>query len=83
MKAILTLLLLSICLAAQAIPLPESVRLELKKADIPPDSIAVEVRETGKTSALISHNAQRAMNPASTMICVPDTRWCISSSSTI
>ena len=67
MKAILSVLLLSICLAAQAIPLPEPVRLELEKAGIPLDSVAVEVREAGKSPALISHNAQRAMNPASTM----------------
>lgn len=52
---------------AQADPLPESVILELKKANIPPDSIAIEICEAGKSSPLISLNADMAMNPASTM----------------
>ena len=54
-------------LAASATELPASVLLELKKANIPVESVAVELREAGKTSALISLNADRAMNPASTM----------------
>lgn len=57
------------CLAAnvQAASLPATVAQELKKAHIPRSSIAVEVREVGKHSPLISINAQRPMNPASTM----------------
>ncbi|MFA6920492.1 MAG: D-alanyl-D-alanine carboxypeptidase/D-alanyl-D-alanine-endopeptidase [Gallionella sp.] len=67
MKAILTVLLLVLGFNTQATPLPESVVRELQKASIPTDAIAIEVRELGKSSPLISHNAHLAMNPASTM----------------
>lgn len=66
MKALLGCLLL-FSLGAQALPLPASVKTELNSAGIPLDSVAIEVRELGKPSPLISHNAQIAMNPASTM----------------
>jgi len=61
--------LLSFCCLASihATPLPESVRQELKKANIPQSGIAVEVLEVGRSAPLISINAQQAMNPASTM----------------
>ena len=54
-------------LNAHATPLPEAVRQELRKANIPIDAVAIEVREAGKLSPLISLNARLAMNPASTM----------------
>ena len=47
--------------------LPASVNQELKKAGIPQSAISVEVREVGKHAPLIKINAQRPMNPASTM----------------
>ena len=52
---------------AEAASLPASILLALKKAHIPTDAVGIEVREAGKTSPLISLNARRAMNPASTM----------------
>lgn len=67
MRTILSLFIFSFILNAQAAQLPDSVRLELKKAGIPIDAVAIEVREAGKSRPLISLNADRAMNPASTM----------------
>jgi D-alanyl-D-alanine carboxypeptidase/D-alanyl-D-alanine-endopeptidase (penicillin-binding protein 4) len=67
MKRISALILFCIAISTQAEPLPSAVIQELKKADIPRSGIAVEVREVGKHSSLISINAQRAMNPASVM----------------
>ncbi len=65
--ALLLCILLSSVLNANAIPLPDSVRTELEKANIPLNAVAVEVREAGKPRPLISLNATQAMNPASTM----------------
>ncbi len=61
--------LLALCLIAeaQAASLPESVRLELAKVNIPQSSVSVEVIEAGKHVPLVDINARRAMNPASTM----------------
>ena len=61
--------LLALCLIANAnsAPLPEAVRQELRKANIPQSSIAVEVIEVGKQKPLIDINVRRAMSPASTM----------------
>jgi D-alanyl-D-alanine carboxypeptidase/D-alanyl-D-alanine-endopeptidase (penicillin-binding protein 4) len=61
--------LLALCLIANAnsAPLPEAVRQELRKANIPQSAIAVEVIEVGKQVPLIDINARRAMSPASTM----------------
>jgi D-alanyl-D-alanine carboxypeptidase/D-alanyl-D-alanine-endopeptidase (penicillin-binding protein 4) len=52
---------------ACAVPLPASVTEALKTANIPLDAVAIDIRETGKATALISLNARHAMNPASTM----------------
>ncbi|BCK86391.1 D-alanyl-D-alanine carboxypeptidase DacC [Sideroxyarcus emersonii] len=67
MKFLHTAFLLCCAAATQAAPLPATVRQELKKAHIPASGIAVEVREAGRHKPLISINAQRPMNPASTM----------------
>jgi D-alanyl-D-alanine carboxypeptidase/D-alanyl-D-alanine-endopeptidase (penicillin-binding protein 4) len=68
MRVIYTpLLVLCLMVHAQAASLPESVRQELRNANIPQSSIAVEVIEVGKHVPLININSQRAMNPASTM----------------
>jgi D-alanyl-D-alanine carboxypeptidase/D-alanyl-D-alanine-endopeptidase (penicillin-binding protein 4) len=58
-----------LCLAASvhAAALPESVSQELRQVNIPQSAIAIEVREAGKRSPLLSINSRRAMNPASTM----------------
>jgi D-alanyl-D-alanine carboxypeptidase/D-alanyl-D-alanine-endopeptidase (penicillin-binding protein 4) len=48
-------------------PLPAAFQDVLKRAQIPNDSVAVVVKEVGAKDALISHNALRAMNPASVM----------------
>ena len=47
--------------------LPETVNAALKLAHIPLSSVAVVVREENADAPLISLNAERAMNPASTM----------------
>jgi D-alanyl-D-alanine carboxypeptidase/D-alanyl-D-alanine-endopeptidase (penicillin-binding protein 4) len=52
---------------AHALGLPKEVRVALKQAQIPQSSVSVEVREVDSRSPLISINAKRAMNPASTM----------------
>ncbi len=67
MKLLATLLALFALTAAQAAPLPAAVRQGLKDAGIPLTSIAVEVREVGKHTPIISINGKRPMNPASTM----------------
>ena len=51
----------------QAIPLPLEVSTALKQAHIPQSSVGIEVREINSRVPLLSVNAQRAMNPASTM----------------
>jgi D-alanyl-D-alanine carboxypeptidase/D-alanyl-D-alanine-endopeptidase (penicillin-binding protein 4) len=63
----LLFLLLLIAPGTHAVPLPATVKRELKLAHIPESGIAVEVREIGKRAPLIHLNAERAMNPASTM----------------
>ncbi|MDD4912756.1 MAG: D-alanyl-D-alanine carboxypeptidase/D-alanyl-D-alanine-endopeptidase [Sideroxydans sp.] len=67
MKFLYTALLLLCATQLQAAHLPHSALTELKKIGIPQDAIGVEVREVGKSRALIEINSQRAMNPASTM----------------
>ena len=52
---------------AYATTLPPSVVKALQQAHIPLDSIGVEVREVSSRRPLISLNAKKPMNPASTM----------------
>lgn len=52
---------------AHAVALPSSVMQSLKEAGIPLAGVAIEVREAGARRPLISLNATRPMNPASTM----------------
>jgi D-alanyl-D-alanine carboxypeptidase/D-alanyl-D-alanine-endopeptidase (penicillin-binding protein 4) len=61
------LLFLSLIADAGAIALPGQVSDALNQAHIPQNSIGIEVREINGGAPLISINAQRAMNPASTM----------------
>jgi len=60
---------LALCFATSmfAAALPASVKAELKKADIPQSGVAILVQEISKDKPLIRHNAEQAMNPASTM----------------
>ena len=52
---------------AVAAVLPEPVSEALKRAHIPLSSVGIVVQETGESTPIISLNAERAMNPASTM----------------
>ncbi len=47
--------------------LPWPMLRELHKAGVPAAAVAVEVREIGAKRPLVYHQAQKAMNPASTM----------------
>ncbi len=67
MRLLACLVALCFFVSAHAAPLPSTVKQALKKAGIPQNAIAIEVREAGKHPPLISINAQRAMNPASTL----------------
>jgi serine-type D-Ala-D-Ala carboxypeptidase/endopeptidase (penicillin-binding protein 4) len=53
--------------SAHAAGLPQSVRVALQKAQIPLGAVGIEVRAPGSHKPLISVNALRPMNPASTM----------------
>jgi D-alanyl-D-alanine carboxypeptidase/D-alanyl-D-alanine-endopeptidase (penicillin-binding protein 4) len=67
MRLFFSLLLLGIfCGEAQA-ALPTTVKRELKQAGIPQEAIAVVVQEIATRKSLLSMNAERSMNPASTM----------------
>jgi D-alanyl-D-alanine carboxypeptidase/D-alanyl-D-alanine-endopeptidase (penicillin-binding protein 4) len=64
---IFTVLLIGVlCGEAQA-ALPVSVKRELKQAGIPQEAIAVVVQEAATGKSLLRMNAERSMNPASTM----------------
>jgi D-alanyl-D-alanine carboxypeptidase/D-alanyl-D-alanine-endopeptidase (penicillin-binding protein 4) len=52
---------------AVAADLPEPVSEALKRAHIPLSSVGIVVQETHEPAPIISLNAERAMNPASTM----------------
>ena len=67
MKHLYAALLFCLVADVHAAPLPTTVREALKIANIPQSGVGVEVREIGKHAPFISINAQRAMNPASTM----------------
>ena len=55
------------CGAVHATTLPEPVSAALKHAHIPPSSVAIVVQEAHEGQPIISLNAERPMNPASTM----------------
>ena len=60
-------LLCLITTRAVASTLPEPVSEALKRAHIPLSSVSIVVQETGAPKPLVSLNADRAINPASTM----------------
>src|SRR5512135_3057948 len=53
--------------AHAAAALPPSVTAALHKAHIPLSAVGIEVREASSRKPLVSVNADRSMNPASTM----------------
>ena len=61
------LLIAGLVNCACAAPLPSRVLDALKQARIPLSSVGIEVREVGAHAPLININAQKSMNPASTM----------------
>ena len=61
----LALLLAAGCAGAQ--PLPHSVELALKRAQVPPSAVSAYVQDVDEAGPLLAHNATRPMNPASTM----------------
>lgn len=69
MGYLFSLLFLGLCLSGQAVSaaLPKSVRDALKHANIPLSSVGIVVQRTDARSPLLTKNASRAMNPASTM----------------
>lgn len=82
---ILSVVSLSIISLISHAGLPVSVASELKKVGIPQDNVAVFVQPVDANSPSISHNASKALNPASVMKLVttysalealtPDYRW--------
>jgi len=63
----LLLIFLLAATLASAQPLPPPVELALKHAHIPLSGVAAYVRGVDSAGPLLSHNAAKAMNPASTM----------------
>ena len=69
MRNMFIALLFGLCLPGQvaAATLPKPVLDALKRANIPLSSVGVVVQQTDARTSLLSHNAGREMNPASTM----------------
>ena len=69
MKRLITALIITLCLIHQAVAasVPKAVRDELGRANIPLSSVGIVVQKADADTPLISQNAERAMNPASTM----------------
>ncbi|MBT9538352.1 D-alanyl-D-alanine carboxypeptidase/D-alanyl-D-alanine-endopeptidase [Thiobacillus sp.] len=61
------LLLAHLAMAARAAELPAAFTDALRQAGIPLDHVAVVVQPLDAATALVSHNADAAMNPASVM----------------
>jgi D-alanyl-D-alanine carboxypeptidase/D-alanyl-D-alanine-endopeptidase (penicillin-binding protein 4) len=66
-SACLALLLASGFACAQPALLPAPLREALLSAGVPPSAVGVYIHELGATRPVLEHNANRAMNPASTM----------------
>jgi D-alanyl-D-alanine carboxypeptidase/D-alanyl-D-alanine-endopeptidase (penicillin-binding protein 4) len=69
MRLLLFSLFLSCLMMTRAVaaPLPEPVRAALRHAHIPLSGVSVLVQQTDSSRPLLSLNADRAINPASTM----------------
>ncbi|HUW26687.1 MAG TPA: D-alanyl-D-alanine carboxypeptidase/D-alanyl-D-alanine-endopeptidase [Gallionella sp.] len=66
---LVTVFVAALCIAfnAHTADLPPVVKQALKQAGIPQSAVGVVVQQTSERNALISLNADKAMNPASTM----------------
>jgi serine-type D-Ala-D-Ala carboxypeptidase/endopeptidase (penicillin-binding protein 4) len=67
MKNILIFLLLSLSASLAYADLPAPIEEAFKKADIPLDSVSVFVQGVDESMPTITHNTNKAMNPASVM----------------
>ena len=67
LKHLLAALIASFPLLAMAVELPSTVTAALRDAGIPLSSVGIIVQRVDAPAALIRHNAQQAMNPASVM----------------
>ena len=66
-SALLIAALAAWCSTATLAALPGPVQRELRRAGIPAEALAIEVREVGAARPLLQHRAKAPMNPASTM----------------
>jgi D-alanyl-D-alanine carboxypeptidase/D-alanyl-D-alanine-endopeptidase (penicillin-binding protein 4) len=67
MKKVFIFLTLMITFLHAHAELPATISAALKKAGIPQQSVAVYVQAVESNSAILSHNADKSMNPASVM----------------
>ncbi len=68
MRFIHKILFLSVCILPSVVfALPPEVSAALRQANIPTSAVGIEVREVRSNASLIRLNAQKVMNPASTM----------------
>ena len=67
MRAVLSLLLAALATGAVAQPLPPQVKAVLTRAHVPLSAVAAVVRPVDEGPAVVSHNAEPAMNFASVM----------------
>lgn len=69
MRPLFATLFLGLWLASQAVAadLPQAVREELRRADIPLNSVGIVVQDARTQRSLLRHNAALTMNPASVM----------------
>ena len=65
--ALTAALTLTPAFAAASESLPATVRAALRAADVPAEDVAVLVQDVSARRAVLSHNADKAMNPASVM----------------
>ncbi len=66
LRVITVLSLILWAFSVQAV-VPKSVQANLKKMGVPSSAVSFYVHEVGSRNPLISHNANKAMNPASVM----------------
>jgi len=69
MKRPISALIITLCLIQQAVAasVPKAVRDELGRASIPLSSVGIVVQKVDASTPLLGQNAERGMNPASTM----------------
>jgi len=67
LRRVVVLLLCALAAAPAFARLPAPVAAEIERAGIPSSSVALVVQDVNDAAPLLSHNADRAMNPASVM----------------